>query len=128
MPGPARAGLFIYAANLERLADFYQQVLGMVRVRTTTELVILNSADLQIVVHAMPGHSAAAASVSAPPAPRDAAAFKFFHTVPGISELEQKAHALGGAILPEQWRGPGFIVRNAVDPEGNIFQLRETAA
>ena len=128
MSGPARAGLFIYAADPERLADFYLQMLGMVRVRTTAELVILNSPDLQIVVHAMPGDAAAESSASSPPVRREAAAFKFFHTVPSISALEPLARALGGEILAEQWRGPGFIVRNAVDPEGNIFQLREFAA
>ncbi|MGL4477784.1 MAG: glyoxalase/bleomycin resistance/dioxygenase family protein, partial [Aeromonas veronii] len=31
----------------------------------------------------------------------------------------------GGGLLSQQWTGPGFVVRNAFDPEGNILQLRE---
>jgi predicted enzyme related to lactoylglutathione lyase len=48
--------------------------------------------------------------------------------VPSISAAQEAAHALGGEVLPEQWQGPGFVVRNALDPEGNIFQVREGEA
>jgi predicted enzyme related to lactoylglutathione lyase len=127
MAGPARAGLFIYAKDLAGLADFYEKLLGLARVRATDELVILSSTDLQIIVHAMPGHVSRETQISSPPALRDNAAFKFFYTVPSLSEAQAMAASLGGQVLPEQWRGPGFVVRNAVDPEGNIFQLRESA-
>jgi predicted enzyme related to lactoylglutathione lyase len=127
MAGPARAGLFIYAKDLGNLAAFYEKLLGLARVRATDELVILNSADFQIIVHAMPGHVARKTQASSPPAIRDNAASKFFYTVPSLSEAQAVADSLGGQVLPEQWRGPGFVVRNAVDPEGNIFQLRESA-
>ena len=125
MAGPARAGLFIYARNLAALAGFYEKLLGLARVRSTDELVILSSADLQIVVHALPDHVAGEADTSLPPVLRDMAAFKFFYTVPSLAQAQAMAGSLGGQVLPEQWRGPNFIVRNAVDPEGNIFQLRE---
>ena len=35
------------------------------------------------------------------------------------------ARGLGGDVHARQWRGPGFLVCNANDPEGNIFQIRE---
>lgn len=127
MAGPARAGLFIYAKDLANLAGFYEKLLGLARVRSADELVILSSPELQIIVHAMPDHVAGETNISSPPAIRDNAAFKFFYTVPSLSEANALAASLGGQVLPEQWRGPGFIVRNAVDPEGNIFQLRESA-
>jgi hypothetical protein len=28
-------------------------------------------------------------------------------------------------VFEEEWDGPGFCVRNAHDPEGNILQRRE---
>ena len=127
MAAPARAGLFIYAKDLANLAGFYEKLLGLARVRSTEEMVILSSQDLQIIVHAMPGDVARETDISSPPAIRDNAAFKFFYTVPSLSEAQAVAGSLGGQVLSEQWRGPGFIVRNAVDPEGNIFQLRESA-
>ena len=36
--------------------------------------------------------------------------------------------ALGGQLFDERWQGPGFVVCNAMDPEGNVFQVRETTA
>ena len=128
MSGPARAGLFIYAKDLPRLAGFYQSLLGMSRVRTTPDLVVLHSPDIQLTLHAIPAAIAATISMSSPPARREDAALKFFFTVPSIAEAAANAPALGGEVLPDQWQGPGFRVCNAVDPEGNIFQVRESAA
>lgn len=127
MSGPARAGLFIYAKDLERLANFYQEILGMSRAHAAPGLVVLRSSDLQITVNAMPAYVAAQVDISSPPAKRDNVAYKFFFTVPSLQQASQTAAALGGEVLPEQWSGPGFIVCNAVDPEGNIFQVRESA-
>jgi predicted enzyme related to lactoylglutathione lyase len=126
MPGPAQAGLFIYAKDLARLAGFYESLLGMSRVHSTPDLVVLRSPDIQLIVHAIP--PTIAASISSPPTKRDNAALKFFFTVPSLADATAKAPSLGGEVLPEQWQGSGFRVSNAVDPEGNIFQVRESAA
>jgi predicted enzyme related to lactoylglutathione lyase len=128
MSGPARAGLFIYAKDLPRLAGFYESLLGMSRVHSAPGLVVLRSADIQLTLHAIPQSIAASIYMASPPAKRDNAALKFFFTVPGIAEAAARAPAIGGEVLPEQWQGPGFRACNAVDPEGNIFQLRESAA
>ena len=127
MSGPG-AGLFIYAKNLERLASFYQALLGMDRAHQAPGLVVLRSSDLQITVNAIPVHIAAQVEISSPPVRRENAAYKFFFTVPSLDQATVTAASLGGEVLPEQWRGPGFVVHNAVDPEGNIFQVRESAA
>jgi predicted enzyme related to lactoylglutathione lyase len=125
MSAPERAGLLIYAKDLSRMAGFYQSVLGMDLVLRTDEIVVLRSPDLQLVVHAIPAQIAAQITITSPPQPRDETALKFFFTVPSISAAQEAAHSLGGEVLPEQWQGSGFVVRNALDPEGNIFQVRE---
>lgn len=53
---------------------------------------------------------------------------KFFFTDPSIVDACEVAHELGGGVDPGQWQGPGFAVRNAYDPEGNVFHIREAAA
>ena len=126
MQGPARAGLFVYALDVARLAGFYEALLGLARVRTTPELVVLDSPGLQLVVHAMPPEVATQASIVDPPAPRDAA-LKFFFTVPCLDAAQAQAEALGGGALPGRWASPVFTACNALDPEGNVFQLREGA-
>ena len=126
MSGPARAGLFIYAKDLARLARFYESLLGMQRVHAAGDLVVLRSPDIQLTLHAIPPHIAASITVSSPPERREDAALKFFFTVPSFTDAAATAPGLGGDVLREQWQGPGFRVCNAVDPEGNIFQIRES--
>lgn len=127
MSGPARAGLFVYAKDPERLAGFYESLLGMTRRHSSAELVVLHSPDIQITVHAIPGRIAESIVIADPPVSREDAAYKFFFTVPSLDAASAAARSLGGEVFPEEWTGPGFRVRNAVDPEGNIFQLRESA-
>lgn len=126
MSGPARAGLFVYAKDLDRLSAFYESLLGMVRRHASPELVVLHSPDIQLTIHAIPPAIAAKVVIATPPVKRDGAAYKFFFTVPSLEAAAAAAASLGGEVLPEEWKGPGFRVRNAVDPEGNIFQLRES--
>ncbi len=127
MPSPARAGLFIYAMHLDRLAHFYQTVLDMTLVNKSTDVTVLNHADMQIVLYPIPQPVAANVSLESPPPPRDHAAYKFFFTVPSLSAASETIVALGGLVMPTVYRGPGFVVQNVVDPEGNIFQLRQLA-
>jgi predicted enzyme related to lactoylglutathione lyase len=125
MSGPARAGVFIYAKNLERMTAFYEQVLDMRRLHARDDLAVLDSPDLQVVLHAIPEAIGASIAIATPPVPRENSAYKFFHTVPSIEAARERATAAGGDVVLQQWSGPGFVVCNAVDPEGNVFQLRQ---
>jgi len=127
MSGPARAGLFLYAKDMHQLAAFYEAVLGMSRVQPSEDLIVLTSQDIQLIVHAIPSAIAESIIISIPPERREDTAMKFFFTVPSIAAAETIASNLGGMVFPEQWSGPGFNVRNACDPEGNVFQVRESA-
>jgi predicted enzyme related to lactoylglutathione lyase len=127
MAGPARAGLFLYAKDLQRLAAFYEAVLGVSRTQPSEDLVVLTSPDVQLIVHAIPPAIAEAIIITTPPERRENSAMKFFFTVPSIAAAETIVSTLGGVVFPEQWPGPGFNVRNACDPEGNVFQVRENA-
>jgi len=127
MPGPAPAGLIIYAKAPDRLAAFYEALLGMTRLHATAERVVIESPDLQLVIHAMPPEAAASVRIESPPQHRRSA-LKFFFTVPSLAVAGELAATLGGEVLSEEWQGPGFRVRNAIDPEGNVFHLREPLA
>lgn len=128
MSGPAPSGLFVYAKDIERVARFYESVLGLSRLHGSDELMILQGQSIQLVVHAIPAHIASTIRIPSPPHRREDTALKFFFTVPGIDATRTTAAAAGGEVFAEQWQGPGFIACNACDPEGNIFQLREAAA
>lgn len=46
MPEPAAAGVLIYAKNLQALAHFYQQVLGMKELQADADIVVQESPAL----------------------------------------------------------------------------------
>ena len=127
MPGPARAGALIYAKDLERLSHFYQTLLSMQLLSADSEHHVIESADIQLVIHAIPPHIAATIAIATPPEPREEQAIKLFFTVPSLSRAETVAASLGGKLFGQEYAGPGFKVRNAYDPEGNILQVRENA-
>lgn len=128
MSGPARAGLFVYAVDAERIARFYEIVGGMRRLHAREELIVLQSADIQLLVHQIPAEIAAGITIASPPARRENAALKFFFTVADLHAARSIAATLGGEVFNENWRGPGFVACNAMDPEGNVFQIRASDA
>ena len=125
MPGPARAGALIYAKDLQRLSSFYQQLLGMTLLKADAEHHVIESADMQLILHAIPPHIGDTITISSPPKPRAEQAIKLFFTVPSLALATDLAGSLGGAVFGPEYSGPGFTVRNGYDPEGNIFQVRE---
>jgi predicted enzyme related to lactoylglutathione lyase len=124
MSGPARAGALIYARFLEPLTAFYRELLDARVVHADAEYAVLQSADMQIVVHAMPSHIVDTVQVSSPPAVREQTAIKLFFTVPDISAAQAVIARHGGIVPSQSWRGKGFTAFNGVDPEGNVLQLR----
>ena len=125
MAAPARTGALIYAKDLPRLSAFYQELLGMTVRHAAADYHVLASPDTQLIVHAIPPAIAATFEIATPPALREDAALKLFFTVPSLAAARARARALGGDVFEEEWEGPGFRVRNAHGPEGNILQLRE---
>ncbi len=128
MAGPAHAGVLVYAKDLARLSAFYCHVLGGTVRAADHEHHVIDTAGTQIVVHAIPAVIAETFAVEVPPVLREDAAFKPFFTVPSLAAAREAAHQHGGGVFEEEWQGPGFVVRNAFDSEGNIFQLREVRA
>lgn len=126
MPGPARAGALIYAKDLDRLSQFYQRLLGMRMLHGDAEHHVIESADFQLIIHAIPPQIAATFTIATPPEPREEQAIKLFFTVASLADATSVAGASGGAVFGQEYAGPGFAARNGYDPEGNIFQVRES--
>ena len=97
----------------------------MARLNATGERIVLESPDLQVIVHAMPPEIDVAVALRSPPERRIQSAIKLFFTVASLAQAADVASTLGGEVFSERWEGPGFVACNACDPEGNIFQLRE---
>jgi len=116
----------IYAKDLERLSAFYRELLAMTVLIADEHHQVIESTDIQLIIHAIPPAFAKDITIATPPAPRQEQAIKLFFTVPGLAEAEQRITSSGGRVFGPTYEGPGFCTRNACDPEGNIFHLRAT--
>lgn len=125
MSGPARTGVLLYAKNLALVSAFYERVLGARVVHSDPQHRVLQSPDVQLIVHAMPQQFADAIVIGVPPVPRDHQAIKPFFTVESLSAAEAVVVEAGGLVCGPLWPGPGMKVRNVCDPEGNLVHLRE---
>lgn len=127
MPGPARSGALIYAKQLDTLSAFYRDLLQMTLLTADAHHHVIESADAQLIIHAIPPAIAAHITIATPAAPREEQAIKLFFTLDAtLPDVEARVVALGGQVVGASYDGPGFRTRNAVDPEGNIFHLRAT--
>jgi predicted enzyme related to lactoylglutathione lyase len=125
MRSPARAGVLVYAKELARLSAFYEQLLDATVLHADDEHRVLQAADVQLIIHAIPPQYAAAITIAVPPVPREEQAIKPFFTVAQLASAEAIVERCGGRVVGPVWPGPGMRVRNVCDPEGNIVHLRE---
>ncbi|MCD2167909.1 VOC family protein [Comamonas koreensis] len=127
MSAKGQAGVVLYVKDIERVAQFYAQVLGLLEQNRLPGWVALASATFQLELHAIPAEIAERIHISTPPQRREDVALKFFVSVPSLQDAGARASSLGGAMFHEAWTGPGYSACNAMDCEGNVFQLREDA-
>ena len=120
MSGPAAAGVLIYAKNLDLLAQFYAQILGMRELHRRDEIVVLQSAHLQLLIHAIPAPIAEHVHVSTPPAKRENVALKFFATVDSMAAARALAAQLGGQVHCTDLRQ--VIHENGIDQYNFFFK------
>lgn len=128
MSAKGQAGVVLYVKNMERVAQFYAQLLGLQEKNRLPGWVALASAAFQLELHAIPADIAERIHISMPPQRRENVALKFFVTVPSLADAGAIADSLGGALLQAAWAGPDFRACNAMDCEGNVFQLREATS
>jgi len=123
------AGAVIFAKDLARVARFYEGVLGMQRLHAAVGHIVLESPQVQLVIHGIPARIAAGIQINQPPERRSDTAIKLFFPVASLSEARAKAAALGGQLdaADKEWTARGFRACDGHDPEGNVLQLRERA-
>lgn len=125
-----QSGAVIFAKDIRRLADFYEQLCGLAAVHAESDHIVLESGTVQIVVHAIPKRIAQTITITQPPVVREETPLKLFFTVPDLAQARLRAVALGGHIAPaaREWEARGFRACDGHDPEGNVIQLRQRLA
>jgi predicted enzyme related to lactoylglutathione lyase len=118
----------VFAKDMARLATFYKEVAEMTEVHRDADHVVLNEEGLQLVIHVIPEAIAAQIRITEPPDVRKGTPIKICLPVTGIAHARAKAAELGGSVgaKNEEWEARGFRACDGYDPEGNVFQVRES--
>jgi hypothetical protein len=124
-----KPSVVVFAKDVERLAAFYGEVAAMTVVASDKKHVVLDGEVFQVVVHDIPKKIAAKVVITKPPKVRDGFPIKMCVPVLSIATARKTAAKLGGRIGPksEEWEARGFCACDGYDPEGNVFQVRESA-
>ncbi|HMK88614.1 MAG TPA: VOC family protein [Methylocystis sp.] len=117
----------IYAKDVERLAHFYETMLGLVREEEGPAFIALARDAVDLVIVQIPAHIGGAITISEPPRAREDGAVKLSFEVEDIEVARRTVGEVGGWLQPSEaaWGWRGLLHLNAVDPEGNVFQLRQ---
>lgn len=122
------AGAVIYAADLDRLAAFYEHALQFRRLTHASDHIVLTASSFQLVLLKRDSspHKPEAAPIT-PRSRRSDAAIKPVFVVASIADVRAAAPPLGGLVnaSAHEWRFGDFRVCDALDPDGNVLQLRE---
>jgi predicted enzyme related to lactoylglutathione lyase len=121
-------GAILYAKDFGRLVEFYASVAGIEPQGVEKGFATFGSGPAQFVIVRIPKRIADTIDIDTPPQPREDAALKLVFAVEDIAHARDRAAELGGAInaMEREWEFEGAGVCDGHDPEGNIFQLRQT--
>jgi predicted enzyme related to lactoylglutathione lyase len=119
-------GAVIYAKDMNALVPFYL-ALGFQVVQADDSFTQLSTANSELTLIQAPQEIAANITLSAPAAARSETPVKLVFLVASIERTADEINRTGGRVDRGQhrWDFGEYFVQDAVDPEGNIIQLRE---
>jgi len=114
----------LYVKDLERMKGFYSEMLGAKPVNHdwTDAWATFDTGGARFSLHAIPGEIAKNIVIESPPRPREQTAVKLCFEVKDVDSERARLEALGVQILRRPWQKAGEAC-DAVDPEGNVFQI-----
>lgn len=124
MATKVKPGVVIFTGDHQRLAKFYEAMTGFALSFTDDKHTVLCSDTFELVIHSLSTEP----MVNEPPIAREDTYIKPFFPVTSLSEARERAAALGGQLRPqnEEWSARGFQACEAIDPDGNVIQFRES--
>ena len=121
-------GAVLYAKDMDRLVRFYSAVTGIAPRAVHEGHAILGSNPQEFIIVRMPRRIADTIEIAVPPEAREDTPIKLIFAVESIADARERAAALGGALnaAKREWTFQGDRVCDGLDPEGNVFQLRQS--
>jgi predicted enzyme related to lactoylglutathione lyase len=120
------AAAVIYAKDLARLVQFYS-ALGLKVDESEGDFAVLLGAGFELSIVQIPEPVASQIEIATPPQARTRTPLKLAFVVASIEKSLEATRALGGRVKEDakRWQFRGHALQDAVDPEGNVYQLRE---
>ena len=117
----------IYAKDLERMAEFYTALGLKVDESQPGDYAVLTGRDVELSIIQIPQAIASQIEISSPPQARERTPIKLAFVVSSIDETLAATRLLDGRIKDgsTRWQFRGHAIQDAIDPEGNVYQLRE---
>ena len=119
----------LYVKDFERMKHFYSEMLGTMPVNQewTGTWASFKTGGARFSLHAIPAEIAKDIVIESPPIPREQNPVKLTFEVTDVESERAKLEALGARIVRRAWQKPGEAC-DAVDPEGNVFQIWHSQA
>ena len=112
----------VFAKDMDRMTIFYRDGLGLTIVseKSSEGWVVFDADGVLFALHAIPSAIAHDIKITDPPQARSDTPIKLVFQTAEMDAICARLEERGGRLLPQ--RGSGS--RDALDPEGNVFQLR----
>ncbi len=112
------------------MTQFYRELAHMSMVHDASDHAVLELDGIQLVIHALRPRPREQRTTPRPIAVREDSHWKLCLPVGSIADARAVATALGGSIKSSEheWEARGFRACDGHDPEGNVLQLRQSAA
>lgn len=120
----------VFAKDIPKLAQFYRAIADMTIVHEDKDHTVLDQDTFQLVIHGIPKNISVKIQITQPPQVREGIPLKHCLPVASIAHARAKAAEFGGQVgsTSREWEARGFRACDGHDPEGNVFQVRESAA
>ncbi len=114
------ASAMIFVRDLNRMASFYADALGLKPVEETRleNWVEFEGSGARLSLHAIPPAAAGQLKTSSPPEPREQAPTKLSFEVQDAASEIRRLESLGVPLVRRPW---GAV--DGIDPEGNVFGI-----
>src|SRR5258708_3357602 len=93
-----KSGAVLFAKDLPRLASFYERVAGLSVTVAETDVIVLESPTMQLVLHGIPARIARAITITSPPTLRSDTAIKLVFAITSLAQARDDAVRFGGAL------------------------------
>ena len=114
----------LYVKDLERMKRFYGEMLGAMPTNElwTDAWATFETGGARFSLHAIPAEIAKNIEIASPPTPREEHPVKLIFEVKDVESECARLEYLGIQLVRRPWQKPGEAC-DAVDPEGNVFQI-----